>query len=71
MLADVDDLLLNGELLGIFVQGIDYHYAILDEDGEYGDSDSFVTSVPEPSTLILLLSSMGLLAGAARFRKKT
>jgi len=28
-------------------------------------------SVPEPSTLILLLSGTGLLAGAARFRKKT
>ena len=28
-------------------------------------------SVPEPSTLILLLSGMGVLAGAARFRKKT
>jgi len=27
-------------------------------------------SVPEPSTLILLLSGTGLLAGAARFRKK-
>ena len=30
-----------------------------------------VHSVPEPSTLILLLSGAGLLAGAARFRKKT
>lgn len=29
------------------------------------------TSVPEPSTLVLLLSGMGVLAGAARFRKKT
>ena len=29
------------------------------------------TKVPEPSTLILLLSGTGLLAGAARFRKKT
>ena len=28
-------------------------------------------TVPEPSTLILLLSGTGLLAGAARFRKKT
>ena len=28
-------------------------------------------SVPEPSTLILLLSGMGVLAGAARFRRKT
>ena len=28
-------------------------------------------SVPEPSTLILLLSGMGVLAGAARYRKKT
>jgi len=28
-------------------------------------------SVPEPSTLILLLSGTGLLAGAAKFRKKT
>ncbi len=30
-----------------------------------------INSVPEPSTLILLLSGTGLLAGAARFRKKT
>jgi len=30
-----------------------------------------VTYVPEPSTLILLLSGTGLLAGAARFKKKT
>ena len=28
-------------------------------------------SVPEPSTLVLLLSGMGVLAGAARFRRKT
>lgn len=28
-------------------------------------------TVPEPSTLVLLLSGMGVLAGAARFRKKT
>jgi len=28
-------------------------------------------TLPEPSTLVLLLSGMGVLAGAARFRKKT
>jgi len=33
--------------------------------------DGKVNPVPEPSTLILLLCGTGLLAGAARFRKKT
>ncbi len=70
-LDDVDAALSNGDLrVGIFVQGINYHYVIPDEDGEYNDSDSFVTTVPEPSTLILLLSSAGFLVGAARFRRK-
>jgi len=32
--------------------------------------DGVMTPVPEPSTLILLLSGTGLLAGAARFKKK-
>jgi len=32
--------------------------------------DGVATPVPEPSTLILLLSGTGLLAGAARFKKK-
>lgn len=64
--ADVLEALVNGDLrVGIDVGGI----------GNGGrDSDSFVnapSSVPEPSTLILLLSGTTLLAGAARFRKKT
>jgi len=41
----------------------DFTYWIARPDG--------ATSVPEPSTLVLLLSGMGVLAGAARFRKKT
>ena len=69
--ADVNTALGNGDLrVGIHVQGIHSDYLIPDEFGEYNeDSDSFVT-VPEPSTLILLLSSAGFLAGAAGFWRK-
>ncbi len=45
------------------------HY--LNSDGTKNGTNGASVPVPEPSTLILLLSGTGLLAGAARFRKKT
>ena len=45
------------------------HY--LNSDGTKNGSNGASVPVPEPSTLILLLSGTGLLAGAARCRKKT
>ena len=66
-IADVDAALWNGDLrVGIHVQGIDPSLVVWERD----DSDSYVTTVPEPSTLILLLSSAGFLAGAAGFWRK-
>ena len=40
---------------------------LVNPEFSFGDDPS----VPEPSTLILLLSGTGLLAGAARFGRKT
>ena len=45
------------------------HY--LNSDGTKNGTHGATVPVSEPSTLILLLSGTGLLAGAARFRKKT
>jgi len=45
------------------------HY--LNSDGTKNGTQGGYVPVPEPSTLVLLLSGTGLLAGAARFRKKT
>jgi len=45
------------------------HY--LNSDGTKNGTNGGSVPVPEPSTLILLLSGTGLLAGAARCRKKT
>ena len=45
------------------------HY--LNSDGTKNGSNGASVPVPEPSTLILLLSGTDLLAGAARCRKKT
>ena len=45
------------------------HY--LNSDGTKNGTQGGYVPVPEPSTLVLLLSGTGLLAGAVRFRKKT
>ncbi len=45
------------------------HY--LNGDGTKNGLASGYVPVPEPSTLILLLSGTGIMAGAVRFRKKT
>ena len=60
-----DDYAYNDGFLTMPVAGVttDFNDWIARPDG--------ATSVPEPSTLVLLLSGMGVLAGAARFRKKT
>jgi hypothetical protein len=56
---------------GTLLSGLEFkvHYLNIDgsKNGVHGDH----VPVPEPSTLILLLSGTGVLAGAARFRKKT
>ena len=56
---------------GTLLSGLEFKVHYLNIDGsKNGISDGYVP-VPEPSTLVLLLSGMGVLAGAARFRKKT
>ncbi len=48
--------------------GFKAHY--LNDDGSKNGNGEGYVPVPEPSTLILLLSGTGLLAGAVRFGRK-
>ncbi len=57
----------EGTLLSELEFKVDYR----NFDGSKNGIDGAYVSVPEPSTLFLLLSGTGVLAGAARFRKKT
>ncbi len=54
---------------GTLLSGLEFKVHYLNSDGSKNGVHGDHVPVPEPSTLILLLSGTGLLAGAARFRK--
>lgn len=56
---------------GTLLSELEFKAHYLNFDGTNNGDLNGSVPVPEPSTLILLLSGTGLLAGAARFRKKT
>ena len=56
---------------GTLLSELEFKAHYVNSDGTKNGTDGGYVSVPEPSTLILLLSGTGLLAGAARFGKKT
>ena len=67
-----DFLLAGGGILDEH-PGIQVGYYNYEDTGKNGGKINFTQysgRLPEPSTLILLLSSMGVLAGAAAFRKR-
>ena len=68
------DFLLAGGGILAEAPGIQVGYFNYEDTGKNGGKISatqYSGRLPEPSTLILLLSSMGFLAGAAGFRKRT
>ena len=67
------DFTLDGIILQEQTPSIQVDYFNYDDSGKNGKiySTQMSQKFPEPSTLILLLSSMGVLAGAAAFRRKT
>ena len=56
---------------GTLLSGLEFKVHYLNSDGTKNGVGGDYIPVPEPSTFILLLSGMGVLAGAVRFRKKT
>ena len=56
---------------GTLLSGLEFKVHYLNSDGTKNGVGGDYIPVPEPSTFVLLLSGMGVLAGAARFRKKT
>ena len=56
---------------GTLLSGLEFKVHYLNSDGTKNGVGRDYIPVPEPSTFVLLLSGMGVLAGAARFRKKT
>ncbi len=56
---------------GTLPSGLDFKAFYVNADGSKNGLGESYVSLPEPSTLILLLSSMGLLGVAARFRRNT
>ena len=56
---------------GTLLSGLEFKVHYRNIDGSKNGIGGDYIPVPEPSTFFLLLSGMGVLAGAARYRKKT